>query len=75
MKIVENKKNNYVEFEDLEIGEIFKYDHIYFLKIESLKVNNEYYINAVSMDSGETSLFCNDIKIIPVKATLVIDED
>ena len=75
MKIVENKKENYINFEDLEIGEVFKFDDIYYLKIENIKVGGEYFINAVSMDSGEVSLFCNDIEIIPIKATLVIDED
>lgn len=75
MKIVENKKNNRINFEDLEIGAVFKFDDIYYLKIENIKVNGEYFINAVSMDSGEGSLFCNDIEIIPVNATLTINED
>lgn len=75
MKIVENKKNKYINFEDLEIGEVFKCDDKYYLKTDLRLSPGEPYMHAVSISDGDCILFYNYDQIIPVKATLTIDED
>lgn len=75
MKIIEKKTCKYVNFRELEVGDVFKFTSEYHLKIENIKVNGEYYINAISLNTGESSLFCEDINVEPVNATLVIDDN
>lgn len=74
MKIAKKKKN-YIKFEDLNQGEVFEFEDSYFFKIELLTLNGNCYANAVSIDEG----YCIYIKsyedIIPINATLTIDED
>lgn len=77
MKIIKNKKIDYINFEDLETGEVFTVDNeTYYLKIEEIKMSHENcYINAIALDDGESTCFYNHDTIIPVKTTLIIDED
>lgn len=75
MKIIENKPNKYIRFEDLTQGEIFKYENNYFLKIDSIQLNSLLYVNAVSLKYGRCTFFKSYDNIIPINATLTIDED
>ena len=77
MKIIKNKTFDYIEFGSLNPGEVFQaVDSKYYLKTKtSVLESSKYCVNAVLMDQGECTFFPPDEKVIPVKATLVIDED
>lgn len=71
MKIVEKKTFDYIAFEEVEPGEVFRtFSGKYLIKIEGCGM-----LNAVSLDDGQAILFYDYEKIIPVNATLVIGED
>lgn len=71
MKIVEKKTFDYIAFEKIEPGEVFKtFSGKYLLKVEGFGM-----LNAISLDNGEANLFYDHEKVIPVNATLVIGED
>lgn len=76
MKIIKNKDNEYIDFEDLENGAVFTVDdETYFLKIEAIKTIDNCFINAVALDDGESAFFYHNDNVIPVNAALVIGED
>ena len=71
MKIIEKKTFNYIAFEEVEPGEVFRtFGGKYLIKIEGCGM-----LNAVSLDEGQAVLFYDHEKVIRVNANLVIGED
>jgi hypothetical protein len=66
MKIVYNDVNK-VSFEDLQLGDVFRYNTILFMKIETSTRKN-----AVRLDDGRCTDFIDEY-VEPVKGKFVMD--
>lgn len=75
MKIVDKRKT--VAFENLKIGEVFKYNGNVHMKTEELydDEQSEILANAVSLDEGNLESFGDMWEVIPLpRAVLITDE-
>ena len=68
--IVENHQPKFVTFEEIEIGDLFKWNNSIYVKTgySSLVTTN-----ALSLSKKETSLFYEDELVQSVKATITIE--
>ena len=75
MKIISNKKHKYIEFKDLVKGEVFKFGANYLIKTAVISKEGDRYANAVFLKTGDYTLFYGYEKILPINASMVIDDD
>lgn len=72
MNVIETKGNE-KEFEDICIGDCFKYNGSYYMKIEEvLEVGSSSVVNAVDVYNGFTASFDSGNTVRPVFADLRI---
>lgn len=63
-------QREFINFEDLEIGDVFKYHNSIYLKTSySFSVTT----NAFNLSNPETSIFCEKDPVRRVKATILIE--
>lgn len=75
MKVVDKRKT--VAFENLKIGEVFKYNGNVYMKTEELydDEQSEILANAASLDEGNLESFGDMWEVIPLpRAVLITDE-
>jgi len=69
MKITDKRCEEIKYFEDIENGQVFLDDQgCYWLKIKS--IHN--FVNAVTLDDGESANWGSDERVYPVEAELII---
>ena len=72
MQIIIDKNDKKAHFKDIEPGEIFKFNDIYFLKTaERCTTNNIHQANAVSIEDGNYIFFYDFEEIILTNAVLI----
>lgn len=72
MQIIIDKNDKEVYFKDIEPGEIFKFNDIYFLKTaERCTTNNIHQANAVSIEDGNYIFFYDFEEITLTNAALI----
>ena len=70
--IIEDKRElDYIEFKELEPGDVFMAGGLFFMVLDY--EYNETGRNAVELDAGGLSHFEDDNEVIPVKAKVVIE--
>lgn len=62
-----NEMANAVPFENIGIGECFKHEKRYYMKILSVTSEKGTLVNSIMLNEGYPSSFEDDIKVIPVK--------
>ena len=75
MKIVNENTKESIYFEDIKIGEVFKYDKCYYMKIQDIPYmddGEESYYNAINLVNGDAIEFAGYIIIEPLNAELII---
>ena len=71
MTIIRND-NKGIDFNTLEIGDVFKDQDNVFMVIKKIESKNGSVYNAIDLDDGELTLFYADEEVIPLKAELVV---
>ena len=72
MKIKLNPSNRKV-FMHLCDGEVFQFDDVVYMKIETIQAENDIELNAVDLSDGATYYFHNE-EVIPLKNAVLIAE-
>ena len=72
MEVVRNE--NRVHFEYVDVGHTFIYNNSIYMKINSVYNSyNTIIINAVNIESGTVSSFCDDDLVTPIVGKFVMD--
>lgn len=62
-----NELANAVPFENIGVGECFKHEKRYYMKILSVTSEKGTLVNAVMINEGYPSSFTDDTEVIPIK--------
>jgi len=71
--IIEKKPVNTIVFNNIEMGEVFKYNGNYFLKIGSIFSFDKDY-NAVYISTGKIACFSIDTEVIKINSKLIVND-
>ena len=63
MKIVDNRKKNFVSFRNLRIGDIFIFDNEAYMKIPEVENDCKTY-NSIHLTTGCLDSFCTNVELI-----------
>lgn len=72
MKIKLNPSNKKL-FVCLQDGEVFQFDEVVYMKIETIQVENDIELNAIDLNDGAAYYFHNE-EVIPLKNAVLITE-
>ena len=73
MKITEVKTE--CNFGDIEIGEVYKCDNEYYIKIKPIEdETTKSIITAIHLITGFSSFIKNDAKVTPVEAEIIVKD-
>lgn len=74
MEIVWNDNINKVPFEYVDVGHTFMYNGDIYIKTTSIyNADDNMVVNAVDIESGMVTIFCDDDYITPVIGKFVMD--
>lgn len=72
MKIKLNPSNKKL-FVCLQDGEVFQFDEVVYMKIETIQAENDIELNAIDLNDGAAYYFHNE-EVIPLKNAVLIAE-
>lgn len=73
MKITKRHDDDLIDFYILAIGDTFLFDNKVYLKLDRIDPEDEAFINAVCLNSGEVFGFNLDTRVKKVYAELIIE--
>ena len=72
MKITDERKDNKVEFQTLNLGDVFKWEYELFIKTWLIKSSEGFTYNAVRLDKGTHTYFAVHDLVEPLDTELII---
>ena len=73
MEIV-NNTNNVTPFENIDVGNVFMFEGIFYMRIFSITDKTLSTFNAIDLTHGSERMFCDDTIVHPVEGKFVIEK-